>query len=458
VSPSSKRAKKTSPKRDEKRSAKQGSLVLTNIGQLGLAMCGSPARGEDLRALEFIENATLLISNGKITGFIETGEMYDMPGFEEAAEHAGQVIDCGGRLVLPGFLDGHTHPIFSSPRLIDFEKRIVGATYEEISAAGGGIRSSVDGVRKASEEELAANALQAFNEMLAHGTTAVEAKSGYGLSTDAELKSLEAISLAAKRWKGNVVPTLLGAHVVPKEHQKSRGKYVDEICQKMIPTAARRKLAQYVDVFVEQSAFTLDEAIRIFEAATTNDLEVRAHVCQLSPGKIKPLLRFEPASLDHMDHCDAAEVAALAKTDTIATLVPGANYFLGLKQYPDARKLIDQGVAVALATDYNPGTSPTLNMQMVLSLACTQMKMTPKEAIIAATVNGAYSLGYGHSKGRIEPMADADIAIFDCEDYRELPYWFGSNHCWMTIVGGEVAWRKEIIGPESGGRGISSNR
>jgi imidazolonepropionase len=423
---------------------KQGSLVLTNIGQLGLAMCSSPARGEDMRALEFLENATLLISNGKITGFVETGFMDDMPGFDEQASDS-HVIDCGGRLVLPGFLDSHTHPIFAAPRLIDFEKRISGATYEEIAEAGGGIRSSVDGVRRASVDELADSALGAFNEMLAHGTTSVEAKSGYGLSTEAEIKSLEAIAAAAKQFKGNVTPTLLGAHVVPKEFQKSRAKYVDEVCQKMIPTAARRKLAQYVDVFVEKNAFTLEEAIRIFEAATSHDLKVRAHVCQLSPGKIKPLLRFEPASLDHMDHCNEAELKALAKTNTIATLVPGANYFLGLKRYPDARKLIDSGVAVGLATDYNPGTSPTLSMQMALSLACTQMKMSPEEAIIAASVNAAYSLGYGHSKGRIEPMADADIAIFDCEDYRELPYWFGSNRCWMTIVGGEVVWRRDQV-------------
>lgn len=423
---------------------KRGSLVLTNIGQLGLAMCGSPARGDDMRALEFIENATLLISNGKITGFVETAFMDDTPGFEDQASDL-HVIDCGGRLVLPGFLDSHTHPIFAAPRLIDFEKRISGATYEEIAEAGGGIRSSVDGVRKAKVNELAENALKAFNEMLANGTTSIEAKSGYGLNTDAEIKSLEAIFVAARRFQGNVKATLLGAHVVPKEFQKARGKYVDEVCQKMIPTAARRKLAQYVDVFIEKSAFTLEEASRIFEAATSHDLKVRAHVCQLSPGKIKPLLRFEPASLDHMDHCSDIELKALAKTNTIATLVPGANYFLGLKQYPDARKLIDSGVAVGLATDYNPGSSPTLSMQMALSLACTQMKMSPEEAIIAATVNAAYSLGYGHSKGRIEPFADADIAVFDCEDYRELPYWFGSNRCWMTIVGGEVVWRRDPI-------------
>jgi imidazolonepropionase len=406
-------------------------------------MCGSPAKGEDAGALEYIEKATLLISGGKITGFVDAGFMDDMPGFAEAAESQEQeVIDCGGRLVMAGFVDSHTHPVFAAPRLVDFEKRISGATYEEIAEAGGGIRSSINGVRKASAKQLAANALDTFNEMLAHGTTSIEAKSGYGLSTEAELKSLEAIAAAAKQFKGNVVSTLLGAHVVPPEFAKSRGKYVNEICQKMIPAAAQRKLAKYVDVFIENGAFTLDEAVRIFEAATTHDLKVRAHVCQLSAGKIQPLLRFEPASLDHMDHCGTTDLKALAKTDTIATLVPGANYFLGGKSYPNARSLLDAGVAVGLATDFNPGTSPMLNMQMALSLACTQMKMTPEEAIIAATVNAAYSLGYGHSKGRIEPMADADIAIFDCDDYRELPYWFGSNKCWMTIVGGEVAWRR----------------
>lgn len=421
---------------------KQGSLTLTNIGQLPLFMCGSPARGKDLRAVECLENATLLISNGKITGFVETGQMYDLPGFEEEVERSN-VIDCGGRLVLPGFIDSHTHPIFSKPRLIDFEKRIAGATYEQIAKAGGGIRSSVDGVRKSPVNELAQNALSAFNEMLVHGTTTVEAKSGYGLSTEAELKSLEAIATAASDWPGTVVPTLLGAHVVPNEFQKSRGKYVNEVCQRMIPMTAQRRLAQYVDVFVEKSAFTLEEAVRIFEAATSRGLKVRAHVCQLSRGKIKPLLRFEPASLDHMDHCSADDLKTLGKTNTIATLVPGANYFLGLKQYPEARKLIAEKVAVGLATDFNPGTSPMLNMQMVTSLACTQMKMTPEEALIAATVNPAYSLGFGHSKGRIEPMADADLAIYDCDDYREIPYWFGSNQCWMTIVGGEVVWRKD---------------
>lgn len=406
-------------------------------------MCGTPARGNDMRAIECLENATLLVQDGKITGFVDENFIDDMPGFREAEDDA-QVIDCGGRLVIPAFVDSHTHPIFAAPRLIDFEKRIAGATYEQIAKAGGGIRSSTDAVRKATTEHLAQRALTAFNAMLAHGTTTVEAKSGYGLTAESELKSLEAIAIAAKRFKGTVVSTLLGAHVVPKEHAKSRSKYVDEVCRRMIPAAAHRKLAQYVDVFVENNAFTLEEAIRIFECACSHGLKVRAHVCQLSTGKLQPLLRFEPASLDHMDHCSHPDLKALAKTNTVATLVPGSNYFLGLRDYPPARKLIDARVPVALATDFNPGTSPTLSMQMVLSLACTQMKMSPEEALIAATLNAAYSLGFGRTKGIIEPMADADLAIFDCEDYRELAYWFGSNRCWMTIANGEVVYDSRV--------------
>jgi imidazolonepropionase len=422
---------------------KPRTLLLTNIGQLPLYMGETPARGKDMRALEIIENAVLMIVDGKIQGFGEAdffGEFMEAEG--DGGLQNATVIDCGGRLVLPGFVDSHTHPVFAAPRLVDFEKRIAGATYEQIAKAGGGIRSSVEGVRKSSREDLSGRALSFFNEMLAHGTTTVEAKSGYGLSAEAEIKSLEAIRLAAKKFPGTVVPTLLGAHVVPKEFERSRKKYVDEVCQKMIPMATQQKLAKYVDVFVEKSAFTLEEAVRIFEAATTHGLKVRAHACQLTPGKIKPLLRFEPASLDHMDYCSDAELKPLAKTDTIATLVPGANYFLGLKRYPDARKLISSKVAVGIATDFNPGTSPTYSMQMALSLACTQMKMLPEEAIVAGTVNGAYSLGFGHHKGRIEPMADADLAIFECDDYREVPYWFGANRCWMTVAKGEIAWRR----------------
>jgi imidazolonepropionase len=326
-----------------------------------------------------------------------------------------------------------------NPRLVDFEKRIEGASYQEIAAAGGGIRSSLDAVRKADKKKLVAKVRSVFRDMAAHGTTTVEAKSGYGLTLESELKSLQAVREAASEWAGTVVPTLLGAHVVPTEFAGCSQKYVEIVCKEMIPRAAREKLVQFVDVFCDKGAFTATETDQIFSAAQACGLGVRAHMGQLSETALAPLLPFQPASFDHMDHVSDDDVKALSKSDTLATLVPGANYFLGLKRYPDARRLIDAGVATALATDYNPGTSPTISMPMAMSLACTHMKMSPAETIAAATINGAWALRLAHKKGSIEAGKDADVAIFNVKDYREIPYWFGANHCEQTILNGIVA-------------------
>jgi imidazolonepropionase len=415
-------------------------LLLANIGQLVQTLCRIPARRKDMRAIECVEKAAVFIQGDKIIGMGEADFILPHPVFKDA-ESKTQVIDCGGRVVMPGLVDPHTHPVFAGPRLVDFEKRIKGASYEQIAKAGGGIRASVATVRASEEEQLAQRVRSALDRMLEHGTTTVECKSGYGLSLEAELKSLRAIRRVAKTWPGTVVSTFLGAHAVPAEYQKKRSDYIALVCQQMIPAVARERLAYFVDVFIERSAFTTAEAVRIFEAATTSGLRVRAHVGQLSTAELKPLMRFQPASLDHLDLVRDADLRPLAKSGTVAVLVPGANYFLG-KAYPPARKLIDAGVPVALATDYNPGTSPMLNMQMAMSLACTQMRMTPAEAIIAATVNAAHSLDLGPSKAFIEPNRDADLAIFDAEDYREIPYWFGSNRCWMTITKGKLAYRR----------------
>jgi imidazolonepropionase len=322
---------------------------------------------------------------------------------------------------------------------VDFEKRIDGASYEEIAAAGGGIRSSVEGVRKTAKRALAAKVLTALEEMAACGTTTVEAKSGYGLTVESELKSLESIQEAASCWPGTVVPTLLGAHVVPKEFQGCSQNYVEIVCNEMIPRAAKRKLAQFVDVFCDKGAFSAAETERIFEAASRYGLSVRAHMGQLSETVLSPFMRFNPASFDHMDHVSPDDIPQLAKRDTVATLVPGANYFLGWKEYPNARRLIDAGVPVALATDYNPGTSPTVSMPMAMSLACTHMKMSPAEAVAAATINGAWALRMADRKGSIEPGKDADLAVFDVGDYREVPYWFGANHCGTAVLNGVFA-------------------
>jgi imidazolonepropionase len=419
---------------------KPAPLLLVNIGQL-LTLSApdgqpGPRRGPALKQPSIIRDGAVLCLGGKIVSVGKTSQALRDPWRTKNRNRIVE-IDCQGRVVLPGFVDSHTHPAFMAPRLVDFERRIAGATYEEIAAAGGGIRASVEAVRKADKKDLVEKVLGALHEMAWQGTTSVEAKSGYGLSLRAELKSLEAIRDAAVRWPGTVVATLLGAHVVPREFSGRPEKYCELVCQQMIPQAARRHLAAYVDVFCDQGAFSAEATEKVFAAARQNGLGVRAHVCQLSETLLGPLLRFHPASLDHLDQVSDRDIAQLAQHDTVATLLPGANYFLD-SRFPPARQLIDAGVPVALATDYNPGSSPTTSMPFVLSLACTHMKMWPAEAIAAATINGAWALRLADRKGSLDPGKDADLAVFEVSDYREIPYWFASNRCRLTILRGEA--------------------
>lgn len=416
-------------------------VLLAGIGQLLTLRCASgesgPRRGLALREIGILEDAAVLCVGGKIVSVGSTKDALRDPWIKKHRRRITE-IDCAGKVVIPGFVDSHTHPVFVSPRLVDFEKRIEGASYEQIATAGGGIHSSLKGVRNATKAALKTKVLSVLSDMAAYGTTTVEAKSGYGLTLESELKSLEAIKGAASSWPGTVVPTLLGAHVVPKEFQGCSQKYVEIVCTEMIPQAARRKLAQFVDVFCDKGAFTAEQTVQIFDSAKKHGLSVRAHMGQLSETALAPFLRFDPASFDHMDHVNDNDVAALAKHNTVATLVPGANYFLGLKTYPEARRLIDAGVPAALATDYNPGTSPTISMPMAMSLACTHMKMSPAEAMAAATINGAWALRLADRKGSIEPGKDADLAVFAVSDYREIPYWFGANCCALTVLNGVI--------------------
>ena len=412
-------------------------LLLANIGQLLTLRwrVKGARRGASLSELGIIGDAAALCAGGKIVSVGTTKEALRDPWLKKNRKKLTE-IDCGGRVVLPGFVDSHTHPVFTHPRLIDFEKRIAGANYEEIAEAGGGIRSSIDGVRKAAKAALTRKVLAAFEDMARHGTTTVEAKSGYGLDFDSEVKSLEAIRAAAREWPGTVVSTFLGAHVVPPEYRGRAQDYIDVVCDEMLPAVAQRKLAGFADVFCDRGAFSPEGAMQIFHAAAANGLGLRAHLGQLSETRLAPFLQCKPASLDHMDYVNDDDISALAASDTVATLVPGANYFLGLSRYPEARKLIASGAAIALATDYNPGSSPTPSMAMAMSLACTHMKMSPAETITAATINGAWALGIAHRKGSIEPGKDADLAVFDVRDYREIAYWFGTNLCALTIMNG----------------------
>ncbi|HEY4932728.1 MAG TPA: imidazolonepropionase, partial [Terriglobales bacterium] len=392
---------------------KENAILLTHASQL-LTLRGNvaPRRGIEMRDLAIIEDGAALIENGKIAAVGTTDELSRQLKSWVPQVRAPQLganlgnseppveIDCRDKVVLPGFVDSHTHPVFAAPRLIDFEKRSSGASYEEIAQAGGGIRASIRGVRESSTEQLAEHVLRAFEEMAAYGTTTVEAKSGYGLSLDSEIKSLEAVQQAAQRWPGTVVATLLGAHVPPPEYRDNPDEYVRIVCEEIIPTVcgvpqvrapyfganlgndAKQQLASYVDVFCERGAFTPEQSVRILRTAVANGLKTRIHVGQLTHTALELFAEFRPASVDHLDHLTDADIAWLANTDTVATMLPAANYFLGLSTFPPARKLIDSEVAVALATDYNPGTSPTTSMPFVLSLACTHMKMSPAEAIV----------------------------------------------------------------------------
>lgn len=433
-----------------KRQPSPPALLLVNIGQLITlrSISNGPRRGREMSELALLHDAAVLCSGGKIVSVGKTSEAVKDRWVQK---HRGVVreIDCAGKVALPGFVDSHTHPAFAAPRLVDFEKRIAGATYVEIAAAGGGIWSSVEAVRDAGRRELSRQVTRGLDEMAQQGTTTVEAKSGYGLSTNSEIKSLEAIRDAAKSWPGTVVPTLLGAHLVPPEFRQAPDAYVRVVCEEMIPEASDKNLAWFVDVFCDRGAFTPEQAEQIFLAARQRQLGVRAHLCQLSRQDIVPLLQYDPASLDHMDCVNAEDIEILANRAEISpnggpviTLLPASNYFLGLDQYPPARTLVDNGIPMALATDYNPGTSPTASMPFVLSLACTQMRLSPAEAIVAATVNGAWALRLADRKGTIEPGKDADLAVFDVADFREIPYWIAATRCAETVLNGVVLQRE----------------
>ena len=417
------------PMASDRRALEQGSAQANG---------GAPRRGSRMREIGLLKDAAVLIEGQRIIAVGKGREVERNPLLRERGANVME-LDCRGMVVLPGFVDSHTHPVFLSPRLVDFEKRIAGASYEEIATAGGGIRSSLAEVRAASEAKLAEHVFAALQQAQLQGTTTLEAKSGYGLDAASELKSLRAIRRAAEQWDGTVVPTFLGAHIVPPEFESRPRLYVDLLCSELLPAVARRGLAQFVDVYCERGAFTLAQTERILREAERWKLRTRLHVGQWTRTPLASLLQHRPASVDHLDRIASADLRALAASETIATLLPGANYFLGAKTFPPARRLIDASVAVALATDYNPGSSPTLSMPMVLSLACTQMRMSVEEALTAATINGACALGLGERKGSIEAGKDADLAFFVLDDYRELPYWFGGNHCAAVMMGGRLA-------------------
>lgn len=407
-------------------------LLITGCRQLVTLRGPVPRRGRALRDPGIIEDGALLLREGRI---LAVGARKAIERRKDARR--AKKLDLGGRVVLPGFVDSHTHLVFAGNRAAEYEKRIAGATYEQIAKAGGGILSTVGKLRAADANSLFARASDWMNRFAAHGTTTVEAKSGYGLDAASELKTLRVLDALRRHSWFDIVPTFMGAHVAPPEFKKRPDAYVDLLVHKLIPYVAKEGLAEFCDVFCDRGAFTVEQARRILTAGRACGLAPRIHAEQLArTGAARLAVELHAASADHLEKVNAADIRALAASDVTCTLLPGCCFHLGLAHYAPARKLIDAGASVALATDFNPGTSPTLNMQMVLSLACTQMRMTPAEAIAAATINAAYSLRRAERIGSLEVGKFADLAVFNVEDYREIPYYFGVNHCWLTMKRG----------------------
>ncbi len=413
-------------------------LAIINCSQLVTLAGARRARtGGDLRQLAILEDGAMLVRGEHIEAIGRRREV------ESLITNDCEVVDAGKRVVMPGFVDAHTHPVFAGIRANEFEQRASGATYREIAARGGGIRTTVRATRNASLSDLVKIGKRYADWFLRTGTTTIEAKSGYGLTLEDELKILRAIKQLNNETALRYVPTFLGAHDVPAEYQSRRQTYINLIINEMLPRIAEEKLAEYCDVFCEQGVFTSDETWQILSAARCHGLGLRVHADQLSlSGGAKLAGELNCATADHLEHTDATGIAALKAAKVQPVLLPGSVYALASNQYPPAREMIAAGLAVVLATDFNPGSSPTPSMPMILSLACTQMKMTPAEAISAATINAAYSLGRGDEIGSLEKAKRADFVIHDVSDYRELAYFFGIEHPWRVYASGKLAYSR----------------
>jgi imidazolonepropionase len=410
-------------------------LAVVNCSQLvTLRGVARPRAGTEMRELSIIEDGAMLVRDGRIE------RVGVRPEIERLLAADGEVVDAGGRVVMPGFVDAHTHPVFAGTRVDEYEQRALGATYQEIAARGGGIRSTVRRTRSATLEQLIDAGRRYSDWFLRAGTTTVEAKSGYGLTVEDELKLLRAIRRLNDETLLSYVPTFLGAHDIPEEYLARRDDYVRLVSEEMLPRVAEEKLAEYCDVFCEEKVFTVSETRRVLRAAREHGLGLRLHADQLSlSGGAHLAAELSTTTADHLEYTDAAGIAALKSARVQPVLLPGSVYALGHTRYPAAREMIDAGLAVVLATDFNPGSSPTPAMPMILSIACTHLRMTPAEALTAATINAAYSLGRGALVGSLEAGKRADFVIQDCTDYREVAYFFGLEHAFAVYAGGRLA-------------------
>ena len=410
-------------------------LAVVNIGQLvTLAGPSRPRTGDGMRELGIVRDGALLIEDGRIAAAGPNAEL------KKRIQHGTELIDAKGGSVTPGFVDAHTHLVFAGNRAAEFEQRIAGATYQQIAASGGGILSTVRATRAAGEDHLLAQARRHRDWMLRGGTTTIEAKSGYGLEREAELKMLRVIARLNEEGPARLVPTLLAAHMIAPEYSEKRGEYVRWVAEEIIPEVARLKLARYCDAFVDDHALTVEEARTVLTAAQRCGMGLRVHAEQFRSGAGAALAaELKAATAEHLEAAEDETLAMLRDAGVQPVLLPGSVFALRRREYPAARKMIDLGLAVVVATDFNPGSSPVASMPFALSLACVEMRMTPAEALTAATMNAACSLGMGGEVGSLEAGKQADFLIHEFGDYRELAYYIAAPLRPRVFVAGREA-------------------
>lgn len=417
-------------------------LIIHNAGQLvTCASAGRQKRGPEMRDVGIIENGAVAIVDGKIAAVGKSEAILNDYSADDS-------IDADGKVVCSGFVDPHTHIVFAGDRLNEFELKIQGADYLEILANGGGIISTVRHTREASVEELVDQSRKRLDKMLACGTTTCEIKTGYGLDTETELKMLRVIEELDKTHAIDIVPTVLAAHAVPPEFKGNTDGYVDLICEEMLPQAwawyershfAAANIPFFVDVFCEKNAFNLDQARRVLETAKALGFGIKAHVDQFTNlGGSSFAIDVNAVSIDHLDAISDSEIVKLSSSGTIGIVIPTENFNAGKTQFAPARKLIDSGCAVALSTDYNPGSAPCPSQPMAMAIACRYQKLLPSEALNAATINAAYAIGLGDRVGSIEIGKQANILVLEANDYRETAYEFGETCIQQVIIGGEM--------------------
>lgn len=403
----------------------QVDLLLTNASQVLPMTTTSP--------FTIVEDGAVAVRQGRI---VEVGASDVLI----KRYRARREINVRGRVISPGLVDAHTHVVFAGSRESEFELRIRGATYQQIAAAGGGIVSTMSAVRKAGRKGLVKQSLPRLERMFASGTTTAEVKSGYGLSFEDELEQLKAIRDLARRGPVELVPTFLGAHAVPPEYADRPQDYVTLLTERLIPEVAQARLAEFCDVFCEKGAFTPEDTRKIFAAARANGLKLKIHAEEFSDtGGAVLASEYGAVSADHLMAVSEAGIEAMRNSGVVAVLLPCTTFFLGLKNYAPARKMIDSGLVVALGTDCNPGSSMTESMQLAMTVACTQMRLTPAEAFTAATINAARAIGRADEVGSLEPGKRAHIVVWNAHDYRQVPYHFGVNLVWRVFGKREYA-------------------